>query len=367
MIDTLARGSGQLGFDVDVLALSRTPKPETLDMGRYRLHRSQLDFELASTGMSFSVFARFMVLARNADVIHFHFPWPFMDLVHFFACANKPTVVTYHSDIVRQKGLLSVYRPLMNFFLNDVTQIVATSPNYVETSGVLTKFKRKVSVIPIGLDPAKYPAPDPASSEFWRNRFGPRFFLFIGVLRYYKGLHILLEAARDDGYPIVIVGSGPTEHELLKQAGNLGLTNVHFLGFVSDVDKAALLAACYCVVFPSNLRSEAFGISLLEGAYYGKAMISSEIGTGTTFVNINGDTGLVVPPSDSNALRNAMRYLWDNPTMAIQMGDRARKRYLSHFTASRMCQSYADLYRSLFGIPVAISESRATNSSTNLN
>jgi rhamnosyl/mannosyltransferase len=167
------------------------------------------------------------------------------------------------------------------------------------------------------------------------------------VLRYYKGLHILLQAAKDTDYPIVIVGAGPTEGELKAQAAQMGLTNVHFLGYVVEAEKAALLAASYCVVFPSHLRSEAFGVSLLEGAMFGKPMISSEIGTGTTFVNIAGDTGLVVPPSDPGALRQAMRQLWDNPNHAAAMGKKAFARYLSHFTADRMCQSYADLYQRL--------------------
>lgn len=176
---------------------------------------------------------------------------------------------------------------------------------------------------------------------------GKKFFLFIGVLRYYKGLHILLEAARGTNFPVVIVGAGPIEQELKNQAVQLGLSNIHFLGFVPDEDKVALLTLCYGVVFPSHLRSEAFGISLLEGAMYGKPMISSEIGTGTTFINIADETGLVVPPSDPDALRHAMQYLWDHPQEAAKMGRRAEERYWKHFTAEQMVEAYVKLYREL--------------------
>jgi len=347
VMDTLAQGTARMRIDVDVLALSRNPVPATTDMGGYRSHRSQLGLEVASTGMSLSVIPRFAAFARQADLIHYHFPWPFMDLVHFMSRMKKPSVVTYHSDIVRQRGLMRLYRPLMNRFLKDVTHIVATSPNYLETSEVLADFKAKTSVIPIGLDRHAYPAAEAGNGSEWRLRFGPRFFLFVGVLRYYKGLHILLEAAQGTGYPVVIVGAGPIESELRVQAAQLGLTNVHFLGYVSEADKAALLDACYAVVFPSHLRSEAFGVSLLEGAMYGKPMISSEIGTGTTYVNIGGETGLVVLPADFGALRQAMRHLWEHPDQAAEMGQRAHARYLSHFTADKMCESYADLYRRL--------------------
>lgn len=156
-----------------------------------------------------------------------------------------------------------------------------------------------------------------------------------------------MEAAQGTDYPIVIVGSGPIEQELKAQAAQLSLRNIHFLGHLSDEDKVALLTLCYAVVFPSHLRSEAFGISLLEGAMYGKPMISSEIGTGTTFINIADQTGLVVPPSDSVAMRQAMRYLWENPECAAEMGRRAEERYWKHFTADQMVGEYVKLYREL--------------------
>lgn len=167
------------------------------------------------------------------------------------------------------------------------------------------------------------------------------------MLRYYKGLHILLDAAQGTDYPIVIVGAGPIEAELKAQAARLGLRNIFFLGAVPDEDKVALLTLCYGVVFPSHLRSEAFGISLLEGAMYRKPMISSEIGTGTTFINIGDETGLVVPPSDPVALRQAMSYLWEYPEEAANMGRRAEERYWEHFTAEQMVKSYVDLYDDL--------------------
>jgi rhamnosyl/mannosyltransferase len=119
------------------------------------------------------------------------------------------------------------------------------------------------------------------------------------------------------------------------------------LGHLPDEDKVALLTLCYGVLFPSHLRSEAFGISLLEGAMYGKPMISSEIGTGTTFINIANETGLVVPPSDPAALRQAMQYLWEHPEQASEMGQRAEERYWKHFTADQMVRSYVDLYGDL--------------------
>lgn len=347
VIDQIARGASKLGVQSDVLSLTPEHTTRTLQADGYLVHRAKLNLQLASTGFSVAVFWRFAQLAKQADIIHYHFPWPFMDAVHFATRVKKPTVVTYHSDIIRQKHLLKLYRPLKHKFLGSVDRIVATSPNYLATSNVLMKFSDKVSVIPIGLDKATYPQPNVDQVQHWREKLGAKFFLFIGVLRYYKGLHILLEAAKGLDYPIVIVGAGPIEQDLKTQALKLGLTTIHFLGQLPDADKVALLTLCYAVVFPSHLRSEAFGITLLEGAMYGKPMISSEIGTGTTFINIADETGLVVPPSDPVALRQAMHYLWENPDIATDMGMRAAERYLEYFTAERMVQSYVDLYSSL--------------------
>ncbi len=349
VINQIARGASKLGVETDVLSLTPGLDLNTIEIDGYSAHRSKLDVQVASTGFSLSVFKRFAQLAKKADVIHYHFPWPFMDIVHFACRVSKPTVVTYHSDIIRQKYLLKFYRPLKRKFLDDVSRIVATSPNYLATSDVLLKYRHKVSIIPIGLDKTTYPDPSLEKLAYWRDRLGSKFFLFVGVIRYYKGLHILMDAAQGTNYPIVILGAGPIEEELKKHALKLNLHNIHFLGFLSDEDKIALLTLCCCVLFPSHLRSEAFGISLLEGAMYGKPMISSEIGTGTTFINIADETGLVVPPSDPMALNQAMRYIWEHPEKASEMGRRAEERYWQHFNADQMVRSYVDLYNDLAG------------------
>lgn len=189
-------------------------------------------------------------------------------------------------------------------------------------------------MIAYGLDKSIYPAPRRERLAYWRARFGQRFFLFVGVLRHYKGLPILL-------------GAGPIEAELKAHAARLALRHVLFLGALDEDDKAALLALCYAVAFPSHLRSEAFGISLLGGAIYGKPMISSEIGTGTSYINIDGDTGIVVAPGDPRAFGHAMRRLWDDPALARAMGRRAEARYWELFTATRMARSYCAVYNEL--------------------
>ena len=343
-INQLARASKPLGIQTDVLSLSAECKPAIIEINGHQAHRAKTAFQIASTDFSLSAFSQFVQLAKQADLIHYHYPWPFMDLVHFATRVNKPTVVTYHSDIIRQKALLTLYRPLKKRFLSSVDRIVATSPHYVETSPVLAHYRDKTSVIPIGLDKSTYPQPSAQLLNKWREQLKSRFFLFIGVFRYYKGLDILLDALKNTDYPMVIVGTGPMEAALKKQATELGLQHVYFLGALADIDKIALLHLCHAVVFPSHIRSEAFGVSLLEGAMHGKPLISCEIGTGTSFINVNHETGLVVEPGNPFALRQAMQCLWENTQLADKMGAQAEKRYWALFTAEKMAASYAALY-----------------------
>jgi rhamnosyl/mannosyltransferase len=123
--------------------------------------------------------------------------------------------------------------------------------------------------------------------------------------------------------------------------------NLKFVGYLPDEDKVALLSLCSAVVLPSHLRTEAFGVSLVEGAMFAKPLISCEIGTGTSYVNIGGETGVVVPPEDALALRNAMHQLASNPQRARALGHNARARYESLFTAQRMADQYAELYKAV--------------------
>lgn len=347
VIFQIAEGTRALGVQSEVLYLSPRGAARNEPVGSHLTHRSKLDLHVASTGFSLSAMKDFAELAGQADIVHYHFPWPYMDLVHFLARLNKPTVVSYHSDIIKQKWLLKLYQPLMNRFLSGVDRIVVSSPNYAAHSPVLTHFKDKLAVIPFGLDRATYPRATAEKLAYWRARLGERFFLFVGALRYYKGLDYLLQAAAINRLPVVILGGGFLEGQLKQQAAELGLANVHFLGGLADDDKAALLELCYAFAFPSHLRSESFGISLLEAAMYGKPLISCEMGSGTTFINLADQTGLVVPPRDARALSQAMQRLWDDPAMAQAMGTNALRRYEEVFTASAMAGAYADLYRSL--------------------
>lgn len=346
-IHAIAKGALAHGIQSDVLSLSHDPVGNTVKFDGHMAYKARLTFEFASTGFSRDAFSKFKALSAKADIVHYHFPWPFMDLLHLLHPPGKPTIVTYHSDIVKQKLLLQLYKPLMHRFLSSVTRIVATSPNYLESSEVLQRYRGKTEIIPIGLDEADYPRAPTALKDGWKMGFPKPFFLFVGVLRYYKGLHTLIKAAKHVNADILIAGEGPMERELKAQVSEAGLSNVHFLGSITDLDKAALLELCTAFVFPSHLRSEAYGLSLVEAAMFGKPMISCEIGTGTSFVNKHGETGLVVPPEDASAMMSAMNAYVDGSADRVDHGAKAAARYQAEMRAETMVERYCRSYQNL--------------------
>lgn len=346
VIAQLGLGLAALGDESRIYTLSANPVPTVLRRPEGEVHRSRITAEIASNPISIPALYEFRRQVQWADVVHYQFPWPFADVLHLLN-ERKPSIVSYQSDIVRQKLLLRAYTPLMNRFLDTVGMLVATSPQYLESSPALARRQSRVRVIPNGIDESSYPSCSNQVLERWRAQVGEGFFVFVGVLRYYKGLDTLLEAAKGLRARIVIAGSGPEGIRLAQHAAREGLDNVHFLGEITDEDKMCLLRLSRGFVFPSHLRSEAFGMSLVEAAMCARPMVSCEIGTGTSFINLDGVTGWTVPPQDPDALRGALHKLQEHPETAAAMGNAARRRFEELFTAQKMVRAYRDAYSEL--------------------
>lgn len=346
-IHQICLATQKLGVVQRVLTLAHIPEVETLELAEGRVIRVPLQAEPASCSMGVQAFRIYREQAEWADLIHIHYPWPFADLVHLLSGVQKPVLVTYHSDIIRQTLLEKLYAPLRWLFFRKVGRFVATSPNYFATSRLLNRLKKRVDVVPLGLAPESYQPPSEHGMNTVEQSYGSGFFLFIGVLRYYKGLRFLVDAAAKTGLPVVIAGHGPEQKALQKQAEAAGASNVMFAGFVDDDTKQALMARARAIVFPSCERSEAFGVTLLEGQMHGLPLITCEIGTGTSFVNQHGETGLIVPPRDSEALAAAMRQLHENPEQARRMGQAGRERFNTVFSGSQVGERYLSLYERL--------------------
>lgn len=358
-IRQLCLATQALGVQNTIFALAHKPDPAYVDLPEGQLVRARSWLEVASCDIGgWAALKRCREAADQCDIIQIHFPWPFADLLlPFIRRRKQPVVVTYVSDVVRQASLGRLYAPLRNYLLRTAARIVASSPNYISSSDVLKKHRSKLVCIPHclgGTQPALLPR-----VRHFEARYGDNFFLFVGVLRYYKGLDFLLAAAHKVKTSILIVGDGPEGQRLRQVVLEEGLHHVHFLGALPDDDKNALLTLCRGVVFPSHLRSEAFGMTLLEGARAGKPLICCEIETGTTWINRDGETGLVVPPQNAGALATAMNTLASDDALCARLGQGAYARWQQCFTPGVAGAAYLQLYREMLAEQQAVDENCA--------
>ncbi len=332
-----------------VSSIATISKKETITLNdkEAKVYKYKESLTISSNPVSMELFGDFKKLIKGVDILHYHFPWPFADALHLLRGCGKPSIVTYHSDIVKQKFYKKIYAPVMKRFLSSVDLLAVTSPDYLRTSEDLRPYRNKCRVIPIGLDDKGYHTATPDKVNYWNNRLGEAFILFVGVLRYYKGLEYLMEAAKKINGKIVILGEGPLEGELRRKIKELRISNVILLGYVDDEDKAAIIKLCTALIMPSHLRSEAFGVSLLEAAMLSKPLVSCEIGTGTTYININNETGFTLPPKNPEAIQDACNKLLQDNQLSRRLGDGAKKRFNKLFRSEIMCKSYVDSYREI--------------------
>lgn len=292
--------------------------------------------------------------ALSADVVNLHMPYPPGDLAARAVGGAPPLVVTYHSDIVRQQRLLQLYRPLLQATLKRASRIIATSGPYVESSPFLRSLEKKCRVVPLSVDAARFAtvAPERVASlkRRWARSAGDYIVLSVGVLRYYKGLHFLLDAMAQVDATLVVVGDGPEMQRLKDLAQAFGIARrVHFAGHVSDQELPAYYHAADVFVLPSHLRSEAFGVVQLEAMASGLPVISTALGTGTSVVNQHGSTGFVVPPADGQALARSIEVLGANPELRRSFGANGRQRVEHEYTHERMVERTEAVYREAIG------------------
>ena len=351
VIQQLCQATTKLGLNNKVVCISKQcVKKEIILTPNAMIYCYPLSFEIASCSFSWTLWKEFKHLSEWADVIHYQFPWPFADFMALTRHSSyKPYIVSYQSDVVRQHLLNKLYQPLMNNFLAKAASVVATSQNYISSSEVLSSLKELPVFIPNGIDDELDPASYQQEEKEYQQIYGQNFFLFLGVFRYYKGLNYLIEAAKQTSLELVIAGDGPEAEMLYQFVQEHKLSNIHFVGYVSEQQKHALIELSAALILPSSERSEAYGMVLLEAARQGTPMISTELGSGTSYINAHNETGLVVSPRNAEELAAAMQYIHDNKDTDIlkSMSRAAKKRFENHFTGNMMGKRYAELYHSL--------------------
>lgn len=284
------------------------------------------------------------------DIVHLQFP---ADPMAHVACELLPRsvkrIISWHSDIVRQRNLLKLYRPFLNHLIRSADAIVAATPAHITSSEQLAPVREsaRFRVVPYGLDLARFER-RPSLADDIRRRFGGRFLVFaLGRHVYYKGFEYLIRAMADVPAAVLALGGqGPLTGELREIARQAGVAErVHFAGRIPDQELPAWYHASDVFCLSSVEPAEAFGIVQVEAMACGKPVVCCELGNGVNWVNRDGETGLTVPPADAAALADALARLQRDPDLRARLGEQGRRRAWGEFTSAAMARGTLAVYR----------------------
>ncbi|MBD1422493.1 glycosyltransferase [Sphingobacterium chuzhouense] len=305
--------------------------------------------KLAATMLAPAMITKLRQIARYYDVIHIHHPDPMACLALFLSGYRGKVVLHWHSDILKQRALLKLYVPLQNWLIKRADIIVGTSPVYVAESASLQKVQHKIDYIPIGVLPVQAVTEKIVAIK---ERYKDKHVIFsLGRLVDYKGYEYLIRAAQylDNSFQIVIGGKGPLRESLTALIQELEVEDrVTLLGFLPDEDASAYYASADIFCLSSIWKTEAFAIVQIEAMSCGKPLVSTHIpGSGVSWVNEDGVSGLVVERENPEALAYACKKIATDLILKQQLSEGSQKRYEEYFTRDKMVEKSLELYEEL--------------------
>lgn len=313
------------------------------------VHRCRQLFEIASTPVSPQFLFEVKKRTKDSDVVVYHFPYPMADLAILFGMYKGRLVVWWHCGFEQNKKLALLYGPLVRHTLKKADRIFVSSKENLKNSRLLLEYQKKCRVIPFcvsneylqkGMEHMMRPS----------EKKEQIIILFVGRLVWYKGCDILLRAfaAMDSqNCRLVIVGGGPLEEKLKRQAAAGNLCNVTFTGRISEEEKMDWLKACDFLVLPSISKAEAFAVVQLETMAFGKPVINTALSSGVPSVSIDGVTGLTVKPGSVRQLAAAMQKLVDNEKLRKTYGENAARRVRERYTMKVMADKHKKAFQQL--------------------
>jgi rhamnosyl/mannosyltransferase len=363
-VRTLAQGQAELGARVRVVCvnhldrqgrdvtwrrLARTATVEEWD-GPVRVTRLGRWGSLARLDACPGLPRALRRLRAETDVFHLHAPNPTMTLALAAARLPAALVVTHHSDVIRQRVLGRLFRPFEALVYRRAERIVCTSPRYAEGSAFLSGFSDKVGVLTFGIDLRPYLEPSAAAREQARRlraEHGEPLWLSVGRLVYYKGLHNAVRALADVPGRWLVIGEGPAKPELQRLAAEVCVADrIAWRGHVGEDELVGAYHAATALWFPSNARSEGFGLVQVEAMASGCPVINAAVpGSGVAWVSRHEETGLTVPLDDPAALARAGRRMLDEPGLLERLAEGGRRRVRREFEQRTMAERSFAVYQ----------------------
>ena len=351
MMYDLMTGLSGMGIRCDMLCAASEKK----DVGEKELNEyaklicTRSFAKIKATMMSPGMIFKMRRFRKEYDIVHVHHPDPMACLALWLSGYKGKVALHWHSDIIKQKTLLKLYRPLQSWLIDRADVIIGTSPVYLKASPWLKDVQDKTVCLPIGVVPLDV---DFEGAAALREKYkGKKIIFSLGRLVPYKGYKYLIDSARhlDDDYIILIGGGGPLKTPLREQIANSGLQDkVKLLGFLSDAEVSAYFGACDLFCMSSVYATEAFGIVQIEAMSAGKPVVATKIpGSGVSWVNAHKESGINVEPKDSEALAKAFKRILDSEDTYNTYSEQASQRYWTMFTKTKMIEKCIKIYKNL--------------------
>jgi glycosyltransferase involved in cell wall biosynthesis len=356
---------GLTALDVDVTYLVAGASLHSKDSKIKTVAESYRMVEAATLGTYFSTAASPMQIIKAIamhrkepfDVVHLHFPNPLAHLASLLLPSSIKRVITWHSDIVRQKRLLALYLPFLKRETLRADALIAATPAHFTSSTQIPDNlpAAKRHVIPYGRDfsdllltPASAELCDSLKTKAKSVSTSGHIIFALGRHVYYKGFDVLIDAMRHVNAQLILGGDGPIKAELQQQVERLGISHkVTFTGSIQETELAAYFNACDVFCLPSVEQSEAFGLVQLEAMACGKPVVCTQLNNGVNVVNQAGVTGLAVPLRDTDALAEALNQLLNDHALRSKLGQQAKVHALNGYSLTAMSSSHKALYHML--------------------
>lgn len=340
-------GLVEKGHSVSVLCSNECFKNEDDVIKGVKIHRMALLGSLFSQCLNPSVVWKMRKMAQGFDLVHIHSPNPIVELLTLFLPKSVKVTVTYHADIVRQKFILPFYAPILKAFLNRVNSIHVATENHITYSPFLPPFKNKCHIVPFGIreDQFQFVANVRREVHRIRQQYSP-YVLFVGRLVSYKGIDVLLKAARQINKRVIIIGKGPLDNKIQEYIIDNHLQEKIFL--LGRVDHSAKFQAfffgCDAFILPSITPAENFGVVQIEAMACARPVIVSNLKSGVSSVGVDGKTGFFFEPGNEHELAQAINKLSDNPELIREMGQYSKEHFLKHYTLKSFIDGLENSY-----------------------
>lgn len=351
----LSRELALQGLDITNLVAADHKQGSDTRVDGYRLVQAPSYGRAFSTAISPALVYKALALHRKYqfDLIHLHLPDPLSHATSLLFPSDVKRVITWHSDIIKQKRLLAIYSPFVRRLLNNADAVIAgTAAHYSSSNQIPDSVPvSRRHVIPYGLDftgMVLNPQSTLLCERIKQRAAGKQIVLALGRHVYYKGFDVLIDAMRHIDALLIIGSDGPLRPELEAQVAREKLQEkVWFTGRIPEEDLGAYLNACDLFCLPSVEQSEAFGLVQLEAMACGKPVVNTQLFNGVNVVNVDGVTGLTVPVRDASALALAINRLLSDEALRLQLGRQAKERALQEYSLKAMGEKHVALYRSL--------------------